>query len=187
MRISRLDVLPQSPRRRRSRSVTVALSTLQVLAAGMFFLAGTSKLAGTAAMVQVFDMIGVGQWFRYVAGSVDVVSAVLLAASSVVGWQRRQYSNIRAVVQSSVHHPQRSLWLLNTKWRERAAEKLVSITMARNASLVAFTAMMGFADALLVAWLYGSAWGMAVSGGAILGLIVFIAWTWRHTPRPTRP
>jgi uncharacterized membrane protein YphA (DoxX/SURF4 family) len=44
----------------------------------MFFLAGGSKLAGAPAMVATFDTIGVGQWFRYVTGIIEVVAAVAL-------------------------------------------------------------------------------------------------------------
>jgi uncharacterized membrane protein YphA (DoxX/SURF4 family) len=51
---------------------------VQVVLAGMFFLAGGSKLAGAVAMVALFDAVGVGQWFRYVTGGIEVVSAVAL-------------------------------------------------------------------------------------------------------------
>jgi len=57
---------------------TIALWAAQVVAAGMFIMAGTAKLAGAPVMVQMFAAIGVGQWFRYLTGSIEVVSAVLL-------------------------------------------------------------------------------------------------------------
>ena len=63
------------------RTTHVALTALwsvQVLLAVMFLLAGGSKLAGAAAMVALFDAIGVGQWFRYVTGGIEVASAVAL-------------------------------------------------------------------------------------------------------------
>jgi uncharacterized membrane protein YphA (DoxX/SURF4 family) len=34
-------------------------------------------------MVQEFDIIGLGQWFRYLTGTIEVVSAVLLLIPSV--------------------------------------------------------------------------------------------------------
>lgn len=43
-----------------------------------FAAAGIAKLAGAPQMVQVFDAIGVGQWFRYLTGTVEIVGAVLL-------------------------------------------------------------------------------------------------------------
>ena len=33
-------------------------------------------------MVDMFDAIGIGQWFRYVTGGIEVVSALLLLVSS---------------------------------------------------------------------------------------------------------
>src|SRR5919106_1600899 len=63
---------------RQSRTGHIALSVLQVGLATLFLFAGGSKLAGVPAMVAVFDAIGVGQWFRYVTGLIEVVSAVAL-------------------------------------------------------------------------------------------------------------
>jgi hypothetical protein len=48
----------------------------------MFLLAGGSKLAGVPAMVGLFDAIGIGQWFRYVTGLVEVGSAIALLVPS---------------------------------------------------------------------------------------------------------
>jgi putative oxidoreductase len=62
----------------RTRSALIALWSAQVLLGAMFLLSGGSKLAGAAAMVALFDAIGVGQWFRYVTGSIEVASAVAL-------------------------------------------------------------------------------------------------------------
>ena len=62
----------------RSRLVTGVLWTLQIASAAMFLMAGGSKLAGVPMMVQMFGLIGVGQWFRYVTGTIELVGAVLL-------------------------------------------------------------------------------------------------------------
>ena len=51
---------------------------VRIVLALAFFAAGTAKLAGAAQMVDVFEAIGVGQWFRYMTGFVEVVAAVLL-------------------------------------------------------------------------------------------------------------
>jgi uncharacterized membrane protein YphA (DoxX/SURF4 family) len=64
-------------------AATVALWTAQLFAAGMFLFAGTLKLAGAPAMVQMFAAIGLGQWFRYLTGSIEVVAAVLLFVPSL--------------------------------------------------------------------------------------------------------
>jgi len=66
-----------------SRARTVILWTLQVVTAGIFFLSGISKIAGAAVMVQTFAAIGLGQWFRYLTGLIEVVSATLLLVPSL--------------------------------------------------------------------------------------------------------
>ena len=46
--------------------------------------------------------------------------------------------------------------------------------------LIVFTAIVGLADALLVAWWIRSTWGMAVIVGATLGLMLFVVWALRR-------
>ena len=70
--------LTQSSPVRRGRAALIALWTVQVALAGMFLLAGGSKLVGAPAMVALFNAIGLGQWFRYVTGIIEVASAVAL-------------------------------------------------------------------------------------------------------------
>jgi uncharacterized membrane protein YphA (DoxX/SURF4 family) len=67
----------------RGRAAFVALWATQVALASMFLLAGASKLAGVPEMVALFDAIGVGQWFRYLTGSIEVVSALALLVPSL--------------------------------------------------------------------------------------------------------
>ena len=45
---------------------------LRAFLAAVFIFAGGSKLAGVEMMVQTFEGIGVGQWFRYVTGAIEV-------------------------------------------------------------------------------------------------------------------
>lgn len=54
------------------------LIALKVVLAAAFAAAGLAKLAGAQMMVETFDKIGVGQWFRYVTGIIEVGSAILL-------------------------------------------------------------------------------------------------------------
>jgi len=51
---------------------------VRLLLALAFGAAGVAKLAGVPQMVQVFDAIGFGQWFRIVTGVVELAGAVLL-------------------------------------------------------------------------------------------------------------
>jgi uncharacterized membrane protein YphA (DoxX/SURF4 family) len=43
-----------------------------------FVAAGGAKLAGVEMMVATYDTIGLGQWFRYFTGIVEITGAVLL-------------------------------------------------------------------------------------------------------------
>jgi uncharacterized membrane protein YphA (DoxX/SURF4 family) len=65
------------------RSRTAVLWTLQVIAAGMFLFAGTLKLSGAPLMVQMFGLIGLGQWFRVLTGGIEVAGAFLLFVPAV--------------------------------------------------------------------------------------------------------
>lgn len=60
------------------RAMNIALWTLQVLVALAFLAAGSGKLLGSPDMIALFDAVGVGQWFRYVTGSLEVLGALLL-------------------------------------------------------------------------------------------------------------
>lgn len=64
----------------RSRSSVAVSWTLQILTAAMFLFAGSRKLVSSPDMVQAFAVIGIGQWFRYLTGIIEVVSAILLLA-----------------------------------------------------------------------------------------------------------
>lgn len=43
-----------------------------------FVAAGAAKLAGVEMMVATFDAIGIGQWFRFLTGFIEVAAPVLL-------------------------------------------------------------------------------------------------------------
>jgi putative oxidoreductase len=51
---------------------------IRVLVSAAFLAAGLAKLAGVEMMVGTFEAIGVGQWFRYVTGLIEVGSVVML-------------------------------------------------------------------------------------------------------------
>ena len=67
----------------RGRSGVIALWVVQIALAGMFLIAGGSKLLGAPAMVALFSAIGIGQWFRYVTGLIEVGSALALLVPSI--------------------------------------------------------------------------------------------------------
>lgn len=66
---------------------------LRILLGAAFIAAGGAKLAGAPPMVQLFDMIGIGQWFRFVTGAFELAGGVLIlapltavAGASLLGW-----------------------------------------------------------------------------------------------------
>ena len=67
--------MTRPPQRR--RGTAVFLWGLQLVAAAEFLWAGTRKLTG-ATGVETFEAIGVGQWFRYLTGTIEIGSALLL-------------------------------------------------------------------------------------------------------------
>jgi putative oxidoreductase len=67
------------------RAFNIALWILQALLALAFLAAGFSKLFGAEPMVATYEKIGVGQWFRFVTGIIEVLSAVLLLVPGLAG------------------------------------------------------------------------------------------------------
>ena len=66
----------------RGRASLIALWITQVALALMFVMAGGSKLAGVPAMVTLFGALGLGQWFRYATGVIEVTAGILLLVPS---------------------------------------------------------------------------------------------------------
>lgn len=64
------------------KASNIALWTLQVLVALAFVAAGSGKLLGSADMIALFEAVGIGQWFRYVTGLLEVLGAALLIVPS---------------------------------------------------------------------------------------------------------
>jgi hypothetical protein len=67
----------------RSERAADLVRALQILAAAQFFLTALDKLSDAPVMVQLFDAVGFGQWFRYFTGIVEFTGAVLLLVPSM--------------------------------------------------------------------------------------------------------
>jgi uncharacterized membrane protein YphA (DoxX/SURF4 family) len=76
----------QAPSIPRGQILLAALWITQIALASMFLFAGGLKLTGAPELVALFDAIGIGQWFRYVTGSIEVVSAVALLVPSLAAF-----------------------------------------------------------------------------------------------------
>jgi hypothetical protein len=61
------------------------LEALELVLAAVFLLVGGAKLIGRPDMVALFHDIGVGQWFRYMTGAIEVAGAVLLLLPLLTG------------------------------------------------------------------------------------------------------
>jgi putative oxidoreductase len=69
------------------RLITNALAwILAILLAIAFTLAGGIKLIGVPGMVQEFAQIGLGQWFRYFTGALELSGAIGLLIPRVRFW-----------------------------------------------------------------------------------------------------
>jgi putative oxidoreductase len=77
------DSIAAAPPAARSRAGAAALWLTQMAVAGMFLFAGGLKLTGAPPMVALFDAIGVGQWLRYLTGTIEVGSALALLVPSL--------------------------------------------------------------------------------------------------------
>src|SRR6267142_3387227 len=61
-----------------AKIIKVLLWVLQIGAAGMFLMVGFLKISGDPQLVGLFEAIGIGQWFRYLTGTLEVAGAILL-------------------------------------------------------------------------------------------------------------
>jgi len=69
-----------------SRWPTVGLWVVRGLLALAFVGAGGAKLYGVPMMVQEFEHIGLGQWFRYLTGALEVLGALLILTPSLAAF-----------------------------------------------------------------------------------------------------
>ena len=69
------------------KGLNIGLWVVQGLLALSFVGAASGKLLGQPEMVGLYDAIGVGQWFRYVTGLVELAGAalILIPKTRVIG------------------------------------------------------------------------------------------------------
>jgi putative oxidoreductase len=66
-----------------SRGYTIALWSLRILMAALFLFAAVMKLSGQPMMVDEFNTIGLGQWFRLLTGALEAAGAIAILLPSV--------------------------------------------------------------------------------------------------------
>lgn len=70
----------------RGKGLNVTLWIVQALLAAFFILASAlPKLAGSGDMVDLFNDIGIGQWFRYVVGGLELAGGIGLLIPRLAG------------------------------------------------------------------------------------------------------
>jgi len=57
----------------------------QVLLAVLFLISGVTALTGAGDAVQTFDEVGVGQWLRYLTGTLEIAGSVGLLIPRLAG------------------------------------------------------------------------------------------------------
>lgn len=80
--MSSSSVTSSTPR----RWTSISLWAVRALLALAFAAAGTAKLYGVPMLVEEFEHIGLGQWFRYLTGSLEILGAVLIIVPSTVAF-----------------------------------------------------------------------------------------------------
>jgi putative oxidoreductase len=68
-----------------ARLKIIAFWALRIVLAIFLLMAAGMKFAGTEQMVQLFDTIGIGQWFRVFTGFCELITAILLLLPATIG------------------------------------------------------------------------------------------------------
>ncbi len=69
-----------------SKGLNTVLWILQVLAAALFLFSAYAKWTSVPVVVEAFGKIGLGQWFRYFTGCVELCGAILLLIPRGARW-----------------------------------------------------------------------------------------------------
>ncbi|MEO5928353.1 MAG: DoxX family protein [Candidatus Kapaibacterium sp.] len=68
-----------------SRVVNILLWIAQILLAAMFIFSGFHKVSGDPIMIGVFEKVGMGQWFRYLTGGLELLAGIGLLIPRFAG------------------------------------------------------------------------------------------------------
>ena len=69
-----------------TRNTKIAIWILRVLMAALFLFAGFAKVTSQLMMVQEFDTVGLGQWFRYLTGLIDLAGGIAVLVPAISGF-----------------------------------------------------------------------------------------------------
>ena len=71
---------------RSSKALNITFWILQGVLAATFLVAGTTILASPEMQGAFFEKIGLGQWFRYFTGGLEVIGAILVLVPRTAGF-----------------------------------------------------------------------------------------------------
>lgn len=76
-----------APEETRSRIDVLIAWILRLGVAAVFFSVGSSKFGAHSSWIKIFEQIGLGQWFRYATGILQIIGAalVLIPRTSLFG------------------------------------------------------------------------------------------------------
>ncbi|MFG2056783.1 DoxX family protein [Micromonospora sp. NPDC048930] len=80
-----MTITTATPTNLTGRRATVVLWALQVAMAAAFLMAAYTKFIGYPAAVEAFDRIGLGSWFIYFIGAVELAGAIGLLVPALCG------------------------------------------------------------------------------------------------------
>jgi putative oxidoreductase len=66
-----------------SRSKTIVLWSLRILIAALFLFFSFMKLSGRPMMIEEFEAVGLGQWFRYLTGALELAGCIAILFPSI--------------------------------------------------------------------------------------------------------
>jgi putative oxidoreductase len=68
------------------KTENVILWVLQIATALIFLVVGGFEMIGAPETVELFERIGIGQWFRYTAGALQIAGAIVLLIPALAAW-----------------------------------------------------------------------------------------------------
>ena len=68
------------------RYKTIGWWALKIIVAALFIAAASAKLAGVQQMVDEFNQIGLGQWFRFFTGVTEMMAGILLLVPATTAY-----------------------------------------------------------------------------------------------------
>lgn len=70
----------------KSKNIIMVSWIIRLILSSIFTIAAYLKFSGAHAMILMFNIIGVGQWFRFVTGGIELLAAIFLMIPKLTGF-----------------------------------------------------------------------------------------------------